>query len=454
MKTENKVVEYVCGATLNDFPHSDLRIVKHQLLAVIGTTLAGSRAEGCETLAAMARDIAGKEEATIFVHGGKVPAHQAAFANGVMARALDFCDALAPGAHIGSAAIPAALAAAELAGGVSGKEFLASLATGTELAVKLNLSEPQYDGFDPTGICVGFAATAAVSRILGLSETETWNALALAFNKCGGSFQANVDGALAVRVIEGWVAETGVTCSRYAKLGITGPANFLEGIYGYYHLFGRDKTLAEQKLSDLGSTFEIGKLVFKKYPSCGLTQGSTDAILEIMREENLSAEDIERIKVIVPPYTYKLVGHPFQVGSNPKVNAQFSIQYCVTNAMVRKGAKLAHFEENEIRNPEVLKSLEKVEVRFDPVMELRGHTAFDMQVFTTSGKEISKQIDFVSGFPENPLTDEEHQQRFRDCIEFSQIPISEEKLETIFRAVYNLEDLDDIRKLISMCFMV
>ena len=454
MKAEETVVKYVCGTTLEDFSSADLQVVKHQLLAVIGTTIAGAKAEGCETIAAMARDLGGKPEATIFIHGGKVPAQQAAFANGVMARALDFCDALAPGAHIGSALISAVFAAAEIAGGLTGKAFLATLAMGTELTVKLNLGEPQYDGFDPTGVCVPFGATAAAARILGLSETETWNALALAFNKCGGSFQANVDGALAVRVIEGWAAETGVTCARLAKHGITGPTNFLEGVYGYFHLFGRDLPSTAQKLSGLGSTFDISRLVFKKYPSCGLTQGSTDTILSIMEEENLNEEDIRQVNVIVPPYTFKLVGHPFRLGSNPKVNAQFSIQYCVASAIVRKAAKLIHFEADEIKNPAVLKALEKVTIRPEPIMKLRGHTAFDMQVITTNGKEIMQQIDFVSGFPEKPLTSEEHRQRFRSCIEFSRVPMTEEKIQSIFKTVDTLEALDDIRELIPLCFTI
>ena len=232
MISEQKIVSFVRATAIENIPASAIDLIKNQVLAVLGTTIAGSYAEGCETVVAIAKDLGGRPEASILVHGGKVPAQQAAFVNGVMARALDFCDALAPGAHIGSAAIPAALAAAEVVGGCSGADFLTAVATGTELAVRLNLGEPEYDGFDPTGVCVPFASTAAAAKILGLNEKETWNALALAFNKCGASFQANVDGALAVRVIEGWVAETGVTCARLASKGITGPANFIEGIYG------------------------------------------------------------------------------------------------------------------------------------------------------------------------------------------------------------------------------
>jgi 2-methylcitrate dehydratase PrpD len=450
MNTEQKVVEFVVGSRLGDIPPATVKLIKNQVLAVLGTTIAGSCADGCETVVAVAKELGGKSEATILIHGGKVPAQQAAFVNGIMARALDFCDALAPGAHIGSAVIPAALAAAELAGGCSGEDFLVAAASGTELAVRLNLGESEYDGFDPTGVCVPFASTAAAAKILRLSEKEILNALALAFNKCGASFQANVDGSLAVRVIQGWVAETGVTCARLAAGGITGPANFLEGVYGYFHLFGRDRVSPDRMLSGLGTTYELRKMAFKKYPSCGLTQGCTDVTLGLMAEEGIDAKDIKHVEITVPPYAYRLVGHPFQVGTNPKVNAQFSIRYCVANALIRKSSKLAHFEEAAIRDPEVLTVVEKIEVISDPAMEQRGHTALDMRVVTKNGKEYPKKIDFVPGFPERPLTEEEHVKRFSDCIGFAAIPIFEERADDIIRSVNQLEAINDVRSLIPL----
>ena len=68
-------------------------------------------------------------------------------------------------------------------------------------------------------------ATAA-SKILGLSQKETWNALALALNSCGGSFQSHVDGSLGVRFVQGRVAQDGVLSARLAAKGITGPRTF------------------------------------------------------------------------------------------------------------------------------------------------------------------------------------------------------------------------------------
>jgi 2-methylcitrate dehydratase PrpD len=450
METERRVVEYLCGTTYGDIPATALKLIKEQVLAVLGTTIAGASAEGCRTVVESAWELGGKEEASLLIHGGKVPAQQAAFVNGVMGRALDFCDALAPGAHIGSAIVPAALAAAELAGECRGREFLTALAIGTELAVRLNLGESEYDGFDPTGVCAVFASTAAAAKILDLSEKETWNALALAFNRCGGSFQANIDGSLAVRIIEGWVAETGITCARFAKKGITGPANFLEGVYGYFHLFGRDRVSSEAVLAGLGNEYRVGKLVFKKYPSCGLTQGSTDVILKMMGKKSFGADDVERVEITVPPYTYKLVGQPFQVGSNPKVNAQFSIRYCVANALFRKSSKLSHFEEESIRNPLILKLAEKVDVISDTAMEARGHTPLDMRVTLKNGKEYLEKIDFVPGFPEKPLTKKEHDERFRDCVAFASKPVGDDRIRKIIDEVDNMEATDDIRNLISL----
>ena len=108
--------------------------------------------------------------------------------------------------------VPVALATAELVGGCSGKEFLAALVLGTEVAARIN-AVSDYDGFDPTGVCSIFAASAVAGKILRLNSRQMLNALALAFNRAGGSFQSNIDGSLAVRVIQGFVSQGGIICA-------------------------------------------------------------------------------------------------------------------------------------------------------------------------------------------------------------------------------------------------
>jgi len=180
MQVEKRLAEYVSETGFNDLPQEPVDIAKKVVLTVLGTTIAGATAEGCEALVDQVKEWGGREEATILIHGGKVPAHNAALVNSAMARALDFCDAMAPGMHVGSSSVPTALAIAEFTGGCSGKEFLAALVLGTEVAARLNLSESAYDGFDPTVVCSIFAAAAVAGKLLHLNSEQMLDALALA----------------------------------------------------------------------------------------------------------------------------------------------------------------------------------------------------------------------------------------------------------------------------------
>ena len=453
METEKKLAEYVSETKFEDLPQEPVDIIKNVILTVLGTTIAGATAEGCEALVNQVKEWGGKKEATILIHGGKVPAYNAALVNSTMARALDFCDAMMPGMHVGSSSVPTALATAELVGGCSGKEFLAALVLGTEVAARIN-SVSIYDGFDPTGICSIFATAAIAGRILCLNSKQMLDTLALAFNKAGGSFQSNIDGSLAVRVIQGFVAQGGVVCAQLAQRGITGPKNFLEGTYGYFHLYAKDKYDPQSVTKELGERFEMNKTLFKKYPSCGCTLASTDAILDLVKEKNLTPEDVADIDIKVPPYSYKLVGAQFEVGDNPKVNAQFNIQYCVANALFRKSSKLHHFDVSQIREPKIMEFTKNIHISPEPNLDDSERLGFSlaahMKVTTKKGNVYYKAVDIPRGIPGNPLTKEEHMERFQDCVNYADKPLPKVNIKKIISMVGRLEKTKDIRSLIPL----
>ena len=164
----------------------------------------------------------------------------------------------------------------------------------------------------------------------------------------------------------------------------------------------------------------------------------------------VSADNVERVMVKVPPYTYKLVGHPFEMGATPRVNAQFSIGYCVANALLRGCSKLAHFEEEAIRDPQVLELARRVDVVMDPAMELRGHTPVDMTVTMKDGKKYFRQIDIAPGFPGKPLTKQEQEARFHDCIAYAKKPLRKDRVEGIVESVARIDHLSDVRVLIPL----
>lgn len=453
MEVERRLAHYISNTTFENLPQEPVDVVKNMILTVLGTTIAGADEQGCDVLTQFYSGLGGKEESTVLIRGKRLPAEHAAFVNSYTARAVDYCDAMAPGMHIGASAVPTALAAAELGGGCTGKEFLAALVLGTEIATRLNLTESAYSGLDPTGVCAIFAATTVACKMLRLDEDETLNALALAFNRSGGSLQSNIDASLAVRCIQGWASQNAITCVRYAKLGITGPENFLEGVYGYFHLYAKDEVEPDSVLSSLGERFGLQRVVFKKYPSCGLTQGCTEAILKLVKEHQFDAEGVDRIEVRVPPYTYHLVGRPFETGDNPRVNAQFSIQYCTANALLRNESKLHHFDETYINDPTVRELVERISVVIDADTEERGHTALDMHVFMSDGKAYFGKVDIPPGFPGNPLTKEDHEKHFWDCVEYSHRPFSRDKADEIIASTKRMEEMKDARSLIPILLL-
>jgi 2-methylcitrate dehydratase PrpD len=449
MTPEQRLARFVHGWPAAEVPAEAGRIVRLVVLAAAGTGIAGAGEDGIESLRTLLRQRGGAAEARSHVFGDPLPAQAPAQRNGTMCRALDYCDAMAPGIHIGSSLLPATLAAAELAGGRSGAELLAALAVGAELGARFNLTEDQYDGFDPTGVAIVFAATAAAARLLALSEAQTLHALGLAFNRCGGSFQSNIDGTLAVRMVQGWVAQTGIECAQLARLGITGPANFLGGVYGYAHLYGRGRLEPASVTAGLGEEWRLLGMMFKKYPSCGATQGLTELTLGLVRELGLGADDVERVEVRLNPYCHRLVGHPFRMGENPRVDAQFSGQYCVANAILRGSSRLEHFRPAQAADARVQALLARVAALADPALDARGHTAVDVALTTRDGRTHRRGLDIAPGYPGNALSDAQQLERFRDCLAYAARPLPDAQVERFLDALGNLAALPDARVLVD-----
>ncbi|OPY65264.1 MAG: 2-methylcitrate dehydratase [Syntrophorhabdaceae bacterium PtaU1.Bin034] len=453
MPVERRFAEFATYAQYEEFPRATVDFVKSLILGVVGTAVAGATQIDSSIAVDLAREWGGKEEATIFVYGNKVPAYNAAFANSVMARALDYEDGMPPGVHVGASVIPTALAAAELAGGCSGKEFIVAVTIGAEIIANL-ASCSLFDGFDPTGILSVIGASATAGRIIGLNVMQMRDALALAFNRSGGSFQSNIDGSLAVASIQGFTSQNAIICAQLAQRGITGPENFIKGIYGYLHLYGKDKFTPEDLTRNLGKTFLVHKALCKKYPSCGCTLSATNATLELVKEKEggFSPKDIKSIEVRVTPYSHKLVGHDFKIGGNPRVDAQFNIQYCVANAILRGRSKLEDFEESSIRDPRIMELVEKIRVIPDSFMMGQGTESTlsaHVKIVDTDGV-FEKLVEFAPGMPENPMTREEHLEHFRDCMSYARKPLSPEKQAQIISFVDLLEEVKDVRELMPL----
>jgi 2-methylcitrate dehydratase PrpD len=440
--------------SFEDLPEEIVHFQKRRFLDTIGTCIAGSHAAGVETIKEFVNDWGGKKESTILVHGGMFPCQNAAFVNAIMSRALDFCDAIPPGYHASSTDIPTALAVGEMMGS-SGKEVITALTVGGDLAHRItragdyeySTSHPYY-GFDGN-VVAPFAAATITGKLLSLNDQQMLNALGIALNQAAGTYQSNMDGALVVRVIQGFATSSGILSALFAKRGISGAKHVLLGPYGFYQLYTRGKYNLEHLTDQLGQKFYGPEYTcIKGYPSCGLTLAVTDAALELFSNYQIKAEEIKEVEVRVSDFAYKVTGKPFSIGLNPEVDAQFSIQYVTANALLRGSSRLEHFTVQNIKDPAVLSLLKKVHVILDGTLIL---DETDMRVRLKNDKVYSAHKQWGKGQPPNPLSEEEFEDKCWQCIEFSQLNLSAEHINKIIKTVKHLEEIEDIREFISLC---
>ena len=307
MQIEELLARFVCELQPTDVPASAERVLRQMVMAVVGTGIAGADEDGIAALRDLLRDAGGTPQATMLVFGDRLPAHAAAQFNATMCRALDYCDAMAPGPHIGSALFPAALAAAELAGGCTGAEFMAALAAGAELSSRLNLGEAQYDGFDPTGIAVPFAAAAAASRILRLTAQQTLHALALVVQPLRRKFP-EPRRRLARRALRPGLGGRGRRAMRAPGAArrdrpgeFSGRALRLPPPLRSRHAGHR----GDRREPRPGVAAAAHRL--QEVPELRRDPGLTELALTLVAD-GLQAENVRSVAVRLPPYAYRLVG--------------------------------------------------------------------------------------------------------------------------------------------------
>jgi hypothetical protein len=187
----------------DDISEAAYAAAKKAVLDALGCAMAGYEASGVPAVVEVTKDWGGREEATIWFHGGKVPGPAATFANSVQTHALDLDDFHKPSiTHITSVIVPAAFAMGEH-NDATGKETLASIILGIEVAGRLGRAcrgLHAHQGFLPTSVMGGFGATATACRLQGCSVDETVHAMGIWYAHCSGNRQALYDRTLTKRI--------------------------------------------------------------------------------------------------------------------------------------------------------------------------------------------------------------------------------------------------------------
>lgn len=351
-------------------------------------------------------------DCTVFGLERRFGAAAAALLNGAFGHSLDFDDTHSDSSlHPSAPVVPAALAAAELAG-ATGQELVDAIVIGFEVCCRLGMAlDPAAHyarGFHPTATAGVFGAAAAAGRIFKLTSERMEAAFGVAASQASGSLQFLENGAWNKRYQVGEAAMKGLMAASAAAEGFVGAGDALTGKHGFLAGYS-DGADAAKATADLGSVWETLRIGVKPYPACRYTHAAVDGLLSL----NLGGQDVTRITVGLHRNGIALVGAPLDAKRRARsvVEGQFSMPFAAAVALQRGRFGWDDYDLLGAAESDALSDL--VEVRHDPSLEGLRHP-FGATLEVEAGGTVHRlRIPDPSGEPDSFPTEAARMAKFR-----------------------------------------
>ncbi len=421
---------------------------KYFFLDYLGVAIRGSLSDSSQPLYRIAQTLAPEGSGTVLGRTQKTTLPYAALTNGTAAHSLELDDTHQGGSiHLGVSVFSAALAMAESLG-ASGKEFLTATVAGFEVAARLAMALKPADhyarGFHPTATCGTFGAAASAARLLHLDEPQFLSALGIAGSQSAGSMEFLTAGAWTKRFHPGWAAFSGLHAALLAKEGFIGPTTILEGRGGFLKAYAVNPD-PSKITQGLGDDFQILQTAVKPHACCRYTQAPIDAVLKVAHEYDIQPQQVEQITIGMLETGIPVICEPADRKSRPTnvVEAQFSLPFGVAVALAKRRAGLDEFTETMLHDAEIGALMAKVDYERDPALEHNYPKEWPAwaKVKLQDGREVSAQVRFPKGDPENPLSWDQLTDKYRDLVKSVW---DAPRVERVYHAVKQLESERDM----------
>ncbi|MGD9972041.1 MAG: MmgE/PrpD family protein [Desulfatirhabdiaceae bacterium] len=405
MFTTEKLAEWVTGIRAQDIPDSVTASASYCILDVLGAACAGQKTESATAMHHMAQKNFAAGKSLIWFTNTRMTAPAAALVNAASASALDMDDGHRGAAgHPGASIIPAVFAVAPETG-ASGKDILAAIAIGYEIACRIGAARnfsrlPTLS----TGRWCAYGVAAAAAWLYRLQAPVLAQALAIAGAQIPDLAASGYSRVMGNHVKEGipWATMLGLVAVDLAQEGFTGPLDILDHPDYFY---------PEQVVAEFGNAWATEQVYFKPYSSCRWSHAAIDALLAILKENHLHPDTISRITVQTFERALRLNNYPDPTSLEA---AQYSIPFCLGVAAIKGPDALLPLESTCLQDTEIVNIARRVTLMADDSLNalFPQKTPARIIVETPAGRFEKTVID-TRGDPANPMTHTELTAKFR-----------------------------------------
>jgi 2-methylcitrate dehydratase PrpD len=439
------LARFATQTSYDDLPPLVIERAKMIIASTFASAAVGTGIDSAKIVRTVAKDQGGVQSSTVWFDGTRLPISVGARVNAMLSDAAASDDSdIRNVAHIGTVATAAAMGAGERTGS-SGRDVLAALALGYEVAARIGGAvNPGSLGFHATTITI-FAPAVATSRLFGLEEEEMGHAIALASTSTGGlGISTN---SLAREYHAGNSTLLGVNAALAARRGYTADLGMLEAPRGYIEVFG-GKQGAEPITHDLGQRWDIiDHLAVKLYPGAHPFHAVLEAAINASIAGNVDPNDVERIVVAGPRIRQgnNWTAHPKDLAATIH-----SLPYYMAAGVADKEFTWDHVSEAKVRRPIIDQLQEKVSVDPDPqgLPEFRWTWGGRVTIYTKSGQTFSSDVDASKGSGPRGIDWDDIDYKYRALMPAS--GLSSARIEQSLEAIKHLEDTKSISELINL----
>jgi 2-methylcitrate dehydratase len=251
---------------------------------------------------------------------------------------------------------------------------------------------------------------------------------------------------------------SGVFAARLAQEGVTGPPEPFDGVDGFRRL----ATMGPDAMEDIGRPIDgrsvMEATAFKYFPAEYTSQGPLLTILAMT--EGLDPDEIERISIGIHHVGWHEIGGG--VGDaeqkwdpTTRETADHSLPFLAAAAIVDRGITVETFELDRVRDPALRPVMQKIQIHHDPELTqlLEGGGLWTsewparIEIHLRDGRKLFEQSTYPRGGPNNPMSDDELETKFRTM---SDAVMPADRAARLVDTLRRLDSLDDVNELTDL----